>query len=57
MGLKKFKKGDMKMSHPGPMGRHRPKNGITNKKYADDHGITPRQASKARRNEKWNDSK
>ena len=41
-------------SSPGARGRHLPKNGITNKKYAEDHGISIRQASRARRNEKWN---
>ena len=50
MGLKKLKP----VSAPGPHGRHLPKNGITNKNYADDKGITIRQASKARRGEKWN---
>ena len=54
MGLKKFAKGDMKVTSPGPRGRHIPKNGMANSKYAKDHGITTRQASKQRRGEKWN---
>lgn len=44
----------MPVTNAGARGRHLPKNGVTNKKYAEDHGITPRQASKKRRTEKWN---
>jgi hypothetical protein len=44
-------------SSPGPHGRHLPKNGMTNKKYGEDHNMSTRQASKARRGEKWNPSK
>ena len=49
MGLKALKP----VSSPGPKGRHCPKHGMTNKKYAEDHGITVRAASRARRGESW----
>lgn len=53
MGLKDVK---LQFKSSGPTGRHLPKNGITNKKYAADHNVSVRQASKLRRNEKWNQS-